>query len=62
MSMKIDSDECTACGDCASTCPNEAIQSKGAWFAVNPDKCTECEDEDSPRCQDACPSHCIDFA
>jgi ferredoxin len=62
MGMKIDSDECTACGDCASACQNQAIISKAAYFSVNLDKCTECETEASPRCMDVCPANCIDFA
>lgn len=62
MSMKIDSEECTACGDCAEACHSQAISAKGAYFVVNPGKCDECENEESPRCQDACPARCIDFA
>lgn len=62
MAMKIDSDECTACGDCATACPNEAITSKSAWFVVNAEKCDECEAQDSPQCQEQCPSNCIAFA
>lgn len=61
MSMKINSDECTACGDCASACKNHAITSKGAYFVVNADKCNECESEASQQCMDACPASCIDF-
>jgi ferredoxin len=62
MVMKINSDECTACGDCATACPNEAISSKSAYYIVNADKCNECEEHDLPKCQDACPANCIDFS
>ncbi|MGC3963641.1 MAG: 4Fe-4S binding protein [Rhodocyclaceae bacterium] len=60
--MRIDPDECTACGDCASVCASKAIHSKGAWFEVAPEKCNECKMKDSPQCQEVCPAHCIDYA
>ena len=43
------SDECIACGACASECPVEAI-SEGDKFAINADTCIECG-----ACADACP-------
>lgn len=62
MVMKIDPDECTACGDCSLACPNEAISCKSAYFVVNAEKCDECEEQDSPQCQETCPGNCIAFA
>ena len=61
MSMKIDSDECTACGDCEPACPSGAISGKGAYFVVDPAKCNECENEDAPHCQATCPANCFDY-
>lgn len=55
MAMKILLDECTACGDCEPVCPNVAITQKAGNYRINADKCTECEDEDSPKCVAVCP-------
>ena len=62
MAMKINSDECTACGDCAAECPNSAIVNKGAYFKINADKCNECDGLDFQKCADTCAANCIDFA
>ncbi len=60
MAMKINADECTACGDCAAECPTSAIANKGAYFKINGDTCTECEGvSDFPKCADICTAGCI---
>jgi ferredoxin len=55
MAMKILPDECTACGDCKPVCPTTSIFVKGGSYRINPDTCTECEGEDSPKCVSVCP-------
>ena len=63
MAMKINSDDCTACGDCAAECPSSAIVNKGAFFKVNADKCTECDGvSEFPKCVDVCAANCIEPA
>lgn len=62
MAMKINPEECTACGDCAAACPNHAITGKGAYFVVDADACNECEADVSQACADICPANCIDYA
>lgn len=55
MALQIVRDLCTACGDCQDVCPTASIKPFKGVFAIDPDTCTECEDEsDSPRCLDAC--------
>jgi len=62
MAMKINADECTACGDCAADCPTSAIVNKGAYFKINADKCNECDGAEIQKCADVCAANCIDFA
>ncbi|MCE1240220.1 MAG: 4Fe-4S binding protein [Azonexaceae bacterium] len=60
MAMKIDSDMCTACGDCKPVCPTGAISSGKIFYKIDGGTCTECDGHaDSPLCVDACPSGCI---
>lgn len=46
--MKI-TDECLACGSCASECPSEAIK-EGDIYVIDQDACVECG-----ACMDVCP-------
>ena len=46
-------DDCVACGACASECPVEAI-SEGEPYTIDPDTCTDCG-----ACLDACPTGAI---
>ena len=46
--MRI-TDECLACGSCASECPAEAIK-EGDIYVIDQDVCVECG-----ACMDACP-------
>ena len=62
MVMHINTDACTACGDCAAVCPNQAITKKNGCYVVNPDKCTTCAPQAVPTCQDVCPAHSIEAA
>jgi ferredoxin len=56
MAYQIIADNCTACGACEAECPNNAISPKGDVFAIDPDKCTECQGAyDSPQCAAVCP-------
>ena len=55
MAMKIITDECTACGDCVPVCPTTSVFVKGGNYRINAETCTECEDQDSPKCVAACP-------
>jgi ferredoxin len=58
MAMKI-TDECTNCAACEAECPREAIYEGDETFVIDPDKCTECEDEGGPQCVEVCPVDCI---
>jgi len=53
-SMYKITDECIACGSCASECPNEAIAEAGDKYEIDPDKCTDCG-----NCADICPTEAI---
>ncbi|MDR3326342.1 MAG: 4Fe-4S binding protein [Rhodospirillaceae bacterium] len=56
MAYKIIASQCTGCGACEFECPNEAISENENVFAIDPDKCTECEGYfDSPQCVSVCP-------
>jgi len=62
MSMKIDGDLCTACGECTTVCPTDAISPKKGVYWIDPAVCTECEGEaDTPQCMETCPDDCIDY-
>lgn len=47
------SDECIACGACASTCPVDAI-SEGEPYVIDAGTCTDCG-----ACVDSCPVDAI---
>ncbi|TAN55828.1 MAG: ferredoxin [Rhodospirillales bacterium] len=56
MAYKIVASQCTGCGACEFECTNKAIKEKDGVFAINPDKCTECEGAfDAPQCAAVCP-------
>ncbi len=56
MAYRILVDLCSACGACEAECPVSAIHPKGDAFAIDPDKCVECEGfYDSPQCVAVCP-------
>jgi ferredoxin len=59
MAMMIN-DDCTACGVCEPECPNEAISEGDPIYVIDPEKCTECVDEEEgPQCVAVCPVDCI---
>lgn len=45
------SEECIACGACASECPSSAISEGDDRYVINPDACTECG-----NCAEVCPT------
>lgn len=61
MSMFIDGDECTTCGDCEPVCPTNSISNRNGVFIIDASSCTECEStNDVPKCIAVCPSdYCI---
>ena len=55
MAMQIDSDTCTACGDCLPLCPTKSISAGKIFYKIDAATCTECEGEfDMPQCVNAC--------
>jgi len=50
MSVVVDKDKCTGCGECVSACPLEAISMKDDKAEVDPDTCGGCG-----ACIDVCP-------
>ena len=52
---KIDSDKCIGCGECADSCPTEAIQEYNNTYIVNPNLCIGCG-----ACDDTCPVAAIE--
>jgi ferredoxin len=56
MAMKINVDECTACGACEFECPNGAIRTKRGVYIIDAGLCTECAGQfDKPQCVTVCP-------
>lgn len=55
MSLQIDQDLCTACGDCMPVCPMGAVLKKKGTYVIDADTCTECDGEfDEPQCMMEC--------
>lgn len=48
------SDECVACGTCASECPVEAISEGDGKYVIDADTCVECG-----TCAGVCPTEAI---
>ncbi|MDD6661924.1 MAG: 4Fe-4S binding protein [Lachnospiraceae bacterium] len=48
------SDECVACGTCASECPADAISEGDGKYVIDADVCLECG-----TCEAACPTGAI---
>lgn len=52
----INTDECSACGICVDTCPNDVLEIVGeSASVVNEDACIACGD-----CMDECPMGAIE--
>ena len=49
MAYKI-TDECIACGTCASECPVEAITEGDGIFVIDADACIECVTTEALAC------------
>jgi ferredoxin len=47
-------DDCIACGACASECPQEGIQEEDDKYVIDADLCTDCG-----SCVDQCPMGAI---
>ena len=58
MAMTI-TDECINCSACVDECPRGAIYEADPHFLIEPDKCTECEEEGGSKCIPVCPVDCI---
>ena len=57
MAYKI-TDECIACGTCASECPVEAITEGDGIFVIDADACIECDADaciECGNCANVCP-------
>ena len=47
---------CVNCFACLDVCPSNAIFKSTPHFKINPNKCTECEDDYAdPQCASICP-------
>jgi len=44
------SDDCIACGVCASECKDDAISDEGSKYGIDAAKCTDCG-----TCSESCP-------
>ncbi|MCK4993938.1 MAG: 4Fe-4S binding protein [Candidatus Omnitrophica bacterium] len=53
MSVTIDNDKCTGCGNCIEACPVQAIEIKNRKAVVD-QKCIDCE-----NCIAQCPQEAI---
>jgi len=48
-------EDCVACGACASECPVDAITEGDEIYVIDPDLCTDCG-----SCAEVCPSDAIE--
>ena len=53
MAAVIDAEKCNGCGECASSCPSDAIKVDGKATIVE-ENCLDCA-----ACVDACPNEAI---
>jgi ferredoxin len=58
MAMTI-TDECVNCDACVPECPRDAISEGDDIYIIDPNLCTECEEEGEPQCIEVCPVDCI---
>jgi NAD-dependent dihydropyrimidine dehydrogenase PreA subunit len=54
MAAAVDSEKCTGCEECISSCPLDAISMKEGVASVDEETCGDCG-----ACVDACPSEAI---
>jgi ferredoxin len=54
MAASIDADKCSACGECVSACPLEAITVQEKSAVVDDGTCGDCG-----ACVDVCPNEAI---
>ncbi len=52
--LYIDSNKCTGCGECADTCPLQAISIINGLASINQDRCRQCG-----YCITVCPENAI---
>ena len=58
--FKVNKEKCKMCGLCFKNCPAGAVVWEKKQVAyIDPEKCTECEDEGAPKCVEVCPVECI---
>ncbi|HQC55176.1 MAG TPA: 4Fe-4S binding protein [Clostridia bacterium] len=54
MAYEIDQSKCIQCGDCAESCPVEAIQEEDGKYTIDADACLSCG-----VCAGTCPQEAI---
>jgi ferredoxin len=52
-------EECINCAACEPECPREAITEGDPIYVIDPELCTECEEEGESQCAAICPIDCI---
>jgi ferredoxin len=54
MAAVVDAEKCSACGECVSSCPLDAITMQETVAHVDPETCGDCG-----ACVDVCPTQAI---